>query len=479
MTEIRTRFAPSPTGYLHVGNIRTGLFAYLLAKKQGGKFYLRIEDTDRARFVPDAEDQIKDSLRWLGLEWEPDVWHQSDRLDVYRQKALELVKAGRAWIADDAAEEITTWREGVKAAMEDSALPMPQLPSMSRPVDPANYDPAQGHVIRFKWPENQQRIRLQYYAGSRLSDLVVDPAMARSAFEPFILIKSDGYPTYNFAHVIDDAEMGITHVVRGDEFTSSLHKYWALQEALGVPHPEFIHVPPILGPDGKKKLSKREGAQQTQEYREAGYLPESIANFIALIGWSAGDRELFFSLEELTAAFDVSGLQQSPGVFDLPKLGWMNKQHMLNRDKGELFEVAVAEGFWQPTGEAKERQVFELSLERATTLGDLKQVEDFYQTAPKLTREQLVGDENPETVGVWLERTQRYLETVTDWTADRLQGALKDVLNEADLVPKQLYPILREALTGAPQTPAIWDVMAALGKDETLNRLESAQSLVA
>lgn len=437
MQKIKTRFAPSPTGYLQIGNVRTALFSWLLAKHTGGAFYVRIEDTDRNRFVEDAESIIFETLSWLGLTWDPDVWHQSERLDIYRAKAAELLAGGHAYESDGA--------------------------------------------IRFRWPEDQAPITAEYFTSETRHDRrTFDRATEPSAFEDFVLLKADGYPTYNFAHVIDDHEMGITNVIRGDEFTSSLNKYLKLYEVFGWEAPQFHHVPLIHGTDGKK-LSKRGGSKGALTYRDEGYLPEALANFIALIGWSPkNDAELFFSLDELAATFSLEGIQKSPGVFDEQKLRWMNKQHMANRDTGELLGLAEKLGSWPRRGVPGEEAVFTLALERASTLCEVSPDEVSYLFAPPEVRVgQLLGGQPAESVAVWLEVTQRHLGSIEDWSTDRLQGAFTDVRAELDLAPKQLFPVLRVALTGAEQTPSLWDVAAVLGKQETLTRLERAAALVA
>ncbi len=436
---IRTRFAPSPTGYLHVGNARTALFSWLWARHNGGEFHLRIEDTDQQRLVVDAESQITEALTWLGLSWDGAVVHQSAKLERYQQHAEQLIASGHAVSVDEPA----------------------------------------GTVIRFQWPQDPDfSISADYF---QVGGTSVTRQFTRSreptAFEDFVLIKSDGFPTYNFAHLIDDHLLGVTDVIRGDEFTSSLHKYVALHQAFGWQPPRFIHVPAILGPD-QAKLSKRHGATDILQYRADGYLPEALVNFMALIGWSpGGDRELFFDRSDLVNSFSLNGLQRSPGVFDLTKLRWMNKQHMQNADIGELKALAESGGFWNRADSPHEERVFALAAQRAATLAEIQR-DDYYTERPRLTTEQLVGTAPSESVGVWLERTQRYLTGITDWQADRLQTAFTDLLGELDLAAKQLFPVIREALTGAPQSPPLWEVAAILGQDETLARLEAAEALV-
>lgn len=441
--KVKVRFAPSPTGYLHVGAARTALFNWLWARHTGGEFLLRIEDTDTARLVDDAEEQIKEALTWLGLEWDGPVIRQSERLEVYRKVAQRLIDSGHAY-----------------ESTEDS-----------------------GTVTRFKWPDEQPDMTVKYFdTGRRQEKRTFSKADAPTAFEDFVLIKSDGYPTYNFAHVVDDHDQGITHVIRGDEFVSSLNKYVALHAVLDWPVPSYVHVPPILGPD-KAKLSKRHGAQDVLEYRVAGYLPDALANFIALIGWSpGGDRELFWSLDELAETFDLGGIQKSPGVFDEEKLRWLNGEHLKRLDTGALIALAEAGRFWKGKPSEFDVRVIELESSRIKTLAALSELKDsFYYRRPKLTVEAFSKEQPPETITTWLETAMRQLEKLPDseWQVANLENQFTDIREELGLTPKQLFPVIRVALTGAPQTPTIWELCWAFGKEGTLARLEMAAALVA
>lgn len=437
---VRVRFAPSPTGYLHVGGVRTALFNWLWAKHNKGEFHIRIEDTDQKRLVKDAEQQIIDSLAWLGLTTEHPIVHQSDRLEKYRLYADQLIKDGHAYQADE----------------------------------------PRGSVTRFKWPEGQTGASFKDALRGEVQ--VPGKDQVPSAYEDFVLIKADGFPTYNFANVIDDHEMEITHVIRGDEFIASTHRHVALYEAFDWKPPVFVHVPPIVEPGGKP-LSKRYGARSILSYREAGYLPMALNNFLALIGWSPGkDRELFFSLDELAEAFSLEGLQKSPGAFDEQKLEWMNGEHLKNLDPAELLDTAKKSGFWK-AGKGKEADydaaVISLAAERAKTLADLADIRDsYFYHRPKVGKKDLVGSENPGTIAVWLEQVQRALGALPKWESAKIENVLTDVREELSLTPKQLYPVLRIAVTNAPKTPALWDVFGVLGKEETLARLEAAASLV-
>lgn len=477
------RFNPSPTGHVHIGNMRTALFAWLWAKHSGGDFQFRIEDTDQARFVETAEDQIKTSLEWLGLNWTGPVIRQSERVKdgVYAEYAKQLVENNWAYVADESAEELEELKKARDAALK-AKQPLPKYLSKDKGISFSKFEPGKGMVIRFNWPDTPKPMEITYFDAAKPWKTTFDPKTAPSAFEDFVLVKADGFPTYNFAHVVDDHDFGVTRVIRGDEFTASLNKYVALHQAFDWTPPKYNHVPPILAPGGAK-LSKRHGAQDVLEYRDAGYLPQALANFLALIGWSpGGNRELFFSLDELADAFTLDGIQKSPGVFDVEKLNWMNAEHLKQMHAGALLVVAKEAGFWKEEETERDAAVIGLAMERAKTLKDLGEYRDsYFYRRPGLSKKQLVGDENSESVGVWLEKVQRQLEGLpeSDWQTDRLHDELTNVLEELGLKPKQLYPVLREALTASPQTPALWDIMDVLGKAESLARLEAAAALVA
>jgi glutamyl-tRNA synthetase len=478
---IRTRFAPSPTGKLHIGGLRTALFNWLYAASQDGEFLLRLEDTDQARFDPDAEAQISESLQWLGLDWQGEVVHQSERLDRYRELALQLIAAGWAYVADETAEEIAAAKDAQRNSLSNGQ-PWPPYPSRTKSIDPAEYGSGT-QVIRFRWPDDQALMTVASFdAPDQPREVAYDPANSPSAFEDFVIMKADGYPTYNFAHVVDDHDSGITDIFRGDEFVSSLNKYQRLHDALEWQRPRYFHVPPIVGAD-KKKLSKRLGSQDALAYRDAGFLPETLANFLALLGWSPGnDREVFLSLAELTETFGVGGIQKSPAVFDEEKLTWLSGEHLRAKDPAELLAIATEGGFWSGgTGELDQR-VLAVEQPGLKTLADLAGLqESFYYHRPTPDTEAL-RDGNPvEIAATRLERVQRELESIpaADWSQERLQSALTDARSELDLKPKELFPILRIALTASPQSPAIWDVMWVLGRQESLDRLEAAAALIA
>ncbi len=326
--KVVTRFAPSPTGFMHIGGIRTALFAYLFARKNNGTFILRIEDTDKEREVAGSIQHIQDSLNWLGLDWDygPDKAGpfgsciQSERLPTYLEYAHKLIEKGLAYPDPYTTEEVAEFR---KKAEED------KKPFLFRNHRPEKFDVWDGKKsLRFKVPE------IKRY---KWNDAVRGPLEAgEEALDDFILIKGDGYPTYNFAHIVDDIEMGVTHVMRGQEFISSTPKFLSLYEALGLPTPIFATLPPIMAPDGKKKLGKRDGAKDVLEYKNEGIIPDAMINFLAFLGWNPGTDQEIFSLDQLAASFSLEKVSKSGARFDYEKAKWFNQQFLRLQTDAQL-----------------------------------------------------------------------------------------------------------------------------------------------
>src|SRR3989344_4889750 len=320
MKKVVTRFAPSPTGFMHVGGIRTALFAWAFAKKHGGTFILRIEDTDKEREVAGSKEQIMEALKWLGIIWDegPDIggpnapYTQSERLSHYKKYAQILIEKGHAYADPYSEEELETLRK------RSEELKKPFLYREHRPENPPIWDGKR--PLRLKTPE----IKSYKWHDEVRGELSAGP----EALDDFVLIKSDGYPTYNFAHVIDDIEMKVTHVVRGQEFIASTPKFLSLYEAFGVLPPFFVTTPPIMAADGKKKLSKRDGAKDILEYKKEGYLPDTMINYLAFLGFNPGGEKEVFTREELISVFDLTRIQRSGARWDDEKLDWMNKEHI-------------------------------------------------------------------------------------------------------------------------------------------------------
>ncbi|MDN5275912.1 MAG: gltX [Candidatus Saccharibacteria bacterium] len=469
---IRTRFAPSPTGYIHVGNVRSALFPYLLAKQQGGKFVLRIEDTDRARFVEGATDMILDTLEWLGIDWDEGPrkggdygpYTQTERLDHYHAWAQKLIEKGYAYADPYTAEEVESFRDKAKA--EKRAF----LYRDHRPSNPPIWDGSQ--PLRFKVPV----IKRYTWTDAVMGEL----SAGEEALDDFILIKSDGLPTYNFAHIIDDYEMGITHVIRGLEYIASIPKYLSLYDALEIEWPVIACLPHILAPDGKKKLGKRDGAKSVQEYKTDGYLPEAMLNFLASLGWNDGTEQEVFTKEELIDKFSLERVQRSGARFDEQRLIWLNGQHIRKLAVDDLFERVT--DFWPAAAteasEQAKKQVLALVQDRLKTLRDLPLLTEYFFAEP--TPEPTMITENKQLSKLGTDETLSLLSAsrtaleASDYTPDDLQNTLNRLLETTEQKPGVLFSLIRLAVSWAPFSPALNDTLAVLGKETVTLRLTRA-----
>ncbi len=468
---VRTRFAPSPTGYMHVGGVRTALFAWLLARQANDTFILRIEDTDKSREVEGAIKQIEESLHWLGIKWQEGIdvggehgpYLQSERLDIYKEWADKLVASGRAYADPYTAEQVQAFREQAKANKQ------PFLYRNHRPETPPAWDGSQ--PLRFKSePKNYS------WQDAVMGELSTGPEV----IDDFILVKSDGYPTYNFAHIIDDMLMGITHVLRSQEFISSTPKYLNLYEALEIERPILATLPFVMAIDGKKKLSKRDGAKDILTYAREGYLPEAMANFLATLGWNDGSEQEVYTLSQLTLKFSLDRVQKSPARFDEQRLLWLNGQHIRLLSLDDLW-TRVAD-FWPAEAAGAEedykRQVLTLAQDRLKTLADLPLLTSYFFAEPapdwsmidnnkqlgKLSRDQHID---------LLKKSAATLEQ-TDFTPETLQQTLNNLLEQTGEKPGTLFSLIRFAITWAPFSPALPETIAVLGKQKTLDRLQNA-----
>lgn len=486
MTQVRVRFAPSPTGHLHVGGARTALFNWLFARHHGGVFILRIEDTDLERNRPEAIEGILDSLRWLGLDWDegPEKggpygpYFQSQRLAIYREYAQKLVDAGRAYPCFCTPEEVEQRREAMRAA---GLPPRYDRRCAAIPKEEAQARIAAGapHVIRF----------LAHQEG----ELVVDDMIRglvrfeRQVVDDFVLIKSDGYPTYNFAAVVDDSLMKISHVIRGEEHLSNTPRQIQVYEALGLPLPRFAHLPIILGTD-RSKLSKRHGATWVGEFREQGYLPEAMVNYLALLGWAYDDRHELFTREELIEKFDVAKISRSPAIFDRQKLDWMNGVYIRKCDIGRLTDLAVerlqAAGVL-PAGDPgvprdKLEAVVALLQTRVQSLADFPGMAAYFFPGEIPYGEKAVAEYlHRDYAAHLLEQAIAALEALPEeqWTEEGLEPVLQGLRERFDLKLKDVIQPIRVALTGATFSPGIYDVLVLMGKDLTLKRLRDGLRL--
>ncbi|HSX35257.1 MAG TPA: glutamate--tRNA ligase [Candidatus Saccharimonadales bacterium] len=467
---VRTRFAPSPTGYLHVGGIRTALFAWLVARQAGGKFILRFEDTDKKREVAGAREHLILSLKSLGLTYDegPDIggplgpYTQSERLTHYQTWAEKLVAAGRAYADPYTPEEVEAFRQEARTKKQ------PFLFRNHRPENPPAWDGTK--PLRFKSDPKPYQ-----WHDEVMGDLHSGPEV----IDDFVLIKSDGYPTYNFAHVVDDYEMEITHIIRGQEFIASQPNYLNLYEALEIERPLIATMPHILGPDGKKKLSKRDGAKDVLDYLRDGFLPETLISFIATLGWNDGTEQEIFSREELIEKFSLGRVQKSGAKFDEQRLLWMNGVRIREMPLGDLYEHT--KDFWQEEAEQSsddyKKQVLSLVQERLKYFGELPQLTQFFFTDlpvnPELwqTHKQLKKLE-PSEIKSLLEQAKATIAD-SDFSTDDLTSRLNSLLETTGQKPAVLFSIIRIATTQAPASPGLADTLHVLGKETSLRRIDA------
>ena len=481
MMKARTRFAPSPTGYIHVGNVRSALYPYLIAKQTGGDFILRIEDTDQARFVEGAEDLVFETLRWLGLDWNegPDgkggekgdfgPYHQTERREIYLKWAEKMIEKGLAYADPYTPEQVEEFRN--QAKLEKRAF----LYRDHRPENPPKWE--LGMPLRFKTPE----IKRYTWHDAVMGELSAGP----EALDDFILIKADGLPTYNFAHIIDDFEMKVTHVIRGAEYVASTPKYLSLYEALEITPPILAHVPHILAPAGNKKLGKRDGAKSVSEYRDEGILPEAMLNFLAQLGWNDGTEDEIFSLEDLVEKFSLDRVQKSGARFDEQRLLWLNGQWIRRISQEDLFERV--RDFWgenaKKSTEEYRREVLGLVFDRLKTLRDLPLASEYFFAEQKAdltmisANKQLKKLEKSEISKI-LNASIVKFESLESWTDEGIQEALNELLAETGQKPGILFQIIRICLTWAPFSPALNQTLRTIGSEESLKRLKNSLQII-
>ena len=476
MTEVRTRFAPSPTGYIHVGNVRAALFPYLLAKQQGGKFILRIEDTDQARFVEGAEDLILDTLEWLGIDWDEGPrkggdfgpYIQSERRDMYKKWAQKLVDKGLAYADPYSPEQVQGFRE------EAIANKQPFLYRNHRPEMPPVWDGSQ--PLRFK----VTNIKRYEWHDPIMGDLSAGPEV----LDDFILIKADGLPTYNFAHIVDDAEMGVTHVIRGLEYISSIPRYLSLYEALGLDVPVLACMPHIMAPDGKKKLGKRDGAKSVTDYRTDGILPEAMLNFLASMGWNDGTEQEIFSKDELIEKFSLERVQRSGARFDEQRLLWMNGYWIRSLTLDDLSGRTV--NYWPEEARTAstdmKQQVLRLVQDRLKTLAELPMMTRYFFSQPTVRSELITSNKQLKKLSAderttLLKQAYDALAALGSWDSDAVQQTLNHLLETTGQKPGVLFSLIRIVTTWAPFSPQLSDTLALLGRDTTLARIAQAIEL--
>ena len=470
---IVTRFAPSPTGYIHIGNVRSAIYPYLLARQNNGKLILRIEDTDRARYVEGATELIENTLEWLGINWDegPIVggphgpYFQSERMEIYHEWARKLVAMGRAYADPTSPEQLDAYRK------ECSDKKTPFLYRNYRPKDPPEWKP--GLPLRFKSEPK---------AYSWHDEVMGDMHTGPEVLDDIILIKKDGYPTYNFAHIIDDYEMGVTHLMRGVEYLSSTPNYLAIYEALGITPPKIISLPHILAPSGNKKLGKRDGAKSVTEYREDGVLPEAMLNYLACLGWNDGTEQEIYSKDELVRAFSLDRIQNSGARYDETKLLWLNGQWIrkIFDEEGAESLYAKTNGFWPEAAKSSSDEykikVLSIIYDRLKTLSDLKNMTTYFFAEPTLDLAMLLENKfvkklSESEIESLLKLTIAKLTALDSWGADDLQNALNELLADTGKKPAELFSLIRIAISFAPFSPALNLTMETLGRETTLARL--------
>jgi glutamyl-tRNA synthetase len=478
---VRTRYAPSPTGALHIGNVRSGLFAYLFARHHKGTFVLRIDDTDAERSTRESLDEILESLRWLGVEWDegpPDPkYFQSNRFDRYREGASRLLREGKAYPCYCTSEQLDEMRKqaerehrkpGYDGRCRDltAASELANMPLPDRSV-------GRNYTIRFRAPRAGQTVVEDLIKGRAVFD--------NSELDDLIIFRSDGVPTYNFATVLDDADFGMTHVVRGDDHLPNTPRQMQIFYALGLEPPAYAHLPMVMGPDGQK-LSKRHGATSVFAYRDLGYFPEALLNYLVRLGWSHGDQEIF-SRQEMFEYFDFANCGKSAGIFNAEKLLWLNFHYLKQRSPEQLAREVrpfIGRRGWRIPGDERwlERMVATLH-ERAKTLVELADFASFYLNDeiafdPKAAAKFL----KPE-IAQPLKLLSKELQALDgDFSEASIQAAFERVLAAFSMKLGQLAQPVRVALTGGSVSPGIYEVIAVLGRERTVSRLVHALELI-
>ncbi len=456
---VRTRFAPSPTGYLHVGGARTALFNWLYARHHGGTFILRVEDTDQLRSTEESTRAILDAMTWLGLTWDEGPFFQAERVEIHRNLVKKLIDEGKAYYCTCTPEDLENKRK--------KALAEGRKPKYDGTCREKNLNKAANTVVRFRGPRMGATI---------VNDLIKGAiSFQNEELDDLVIERADGYPTYNFAVVIDDAEMGITQVIRGDDHVNNTPRQILLYEALGYAVPQFGHVPMILGAD-KARLSKRHGATSVMAYEEMGYLPEALVNYLVRLGWSHGDQEIF-SMDELVSLFTLDSVGKSPAVFNPEKLLWLNQHYIKEYPDTRLAETMKP--FWKKRGVDVSDQDFIRHVvadlkTRSKTLVEMADSGSFY------FQDQMTYD--PEAAGKFLSAHAKdhltaiavRLPSIEDYTKTGVENFLRSFAEEQGVKLKVIAQPLRVALTGKTVSPGIDEVMITLGKERVINRIHQA-----
>ena len=461
---VRTRFAPSPTGYLHIGGARTSLFSWLYAKKMGGEFILRIEDTDRERSTDEAVDAIIDGMEWLGMEHDEGPFYQTQRFDRYKEVIQQLLDDGHAYHCNCSRERLDEIRAQQMANKEK-----PKYDGCCRKKGLAAADDT---VIRFKNPLEGEVTITDHVRGTVV--------IKNQELDDLIIERSDKTPTYNLTVVVDDWDMKITHVIRGDDHLNNTPRQINILNALGAEIPEYAHLPMINGPDGKK-LSKRHGAVSVMQYHEEGYLAEAVLNYLVRLGWSHGDQEVF-TLEEMIEKFDIKDINKSSSNFSIEKLQWMNQQYLMNLDPvivaKQLAFYMMEHGIKIETGPALVEIVL-LLRERSKTLVEMVENSRFFYEPVEEYEAKSVKKHIKEGTAAILVSIREKLANLEEWYADNIHHAVQEVVNEQEVgFPKVAMP-LRIAVTGSTMSPSIDTTLDLLGREKTLDRIDKLLVFIA
>jgi glutamyl-tRNA synthetase len=500
MAQVRVRFAPSPTGPLHIGGVRTALYNYLFAKKNNGVFILRIEDTDQARFVEGAEEYIIQSLKWCGIVVDEGIeeggkfgpYRQSDRKEIYRQYADMLVTKGDAYYAFDPADKLDTLRKEYEkggstfiynAATRENLSNSISLPEEEYRQKLKNDEP---YVIRYKMPHNED---------IHFEDIIRGQIVVNSStLDDKVLFKSDGMPTYHLAHIVDDHLMDISHVIRGEEWLPSLPLHFMLYRSFGWNLPLFAHLPLLLKPDGKGKLSKRDGdkmgfpvfplfwpyGEKAKGYREEGYYPEAFVNMLALLGWNPGTEQEIFSMEELTEAFSIERVGKSGSRFDPEKARWFNHQYLQSRDNSQIAmefrEFLRARGLHFDI--VRLEMLVELVKERVSFVKDIWEETDFFFIPPESYDQDVINKRWKQDSAALMTELRSVLEEIEDFSSEGAEVIVKSWIAERGYDTGAIMSTLRLLIVGASRGPHIFDIISWIGKEETLHRIDKGLSAI-
>lgn len=498
--KVRVRFAPSPTGPLHIGGVRTALFNYLFAKKYNGDFILRIEDTDQSRYVDGAEQYIIDTLEWCGIPYDEGPgkegafapYRQSERKKLYKQYADELIARGKAYYAFDTSDQLDFYRKDHETKGKTfiynwhNRLKLTNSLSLSKVETQLKLDAGEEYVIRFLTPQDKKLHLKDIIRG----DIEIDT----NVLDDKVLFKSDGMPTYHLANIVDDHLMQISHVIRGEEWLPSLALHQLLYNAFDWEAPKFAHLPLIMKPIGKGKLSKRDGEKmsfpvfplswnESQGYREAGYFPEAVINFLAMLGWNPGTEQEIFSLGELVQQFSLERVNKSGARFDPEKTKWYNHQYLQKKSDSELAKllspILIGKGI---TKDARNTsylaKVVSLIKERATFGSDFWELGDYFFTAPVNYDEKAVRKQWKEDTPQIMNNLIQLLETIEDFSSPNVETLVKSWIGDQELSFGKVMPPLRLVIVGTMKGPHIFDILDLLGKQESISRIQKAISVI-